>query len=172
MGMFSRWLDGTAQRHFAKDQSGRMVFIDRGLARGQRHSCYYVDAADQSQLKAFVKMYAIAFALVSFTGSMASLGFAEALALDHGYLLPEKIKLVLVVYLICSALFYVGPAVILWKVYRDAVTGLCGSLTVADPASVRSVATDSGRILWLALFAGAVLLLAVGLFLLAGRRHP
>ena len=56
MGMFARWLDRAAQRQFARDVSGRMVF----LPRGRKQSCYYVDAAGESKLKPLFKTYAIA----------------------------------------------------------------------------------------------------------------
>jgi hypothetical protein len=169
MGMFSRWLDGAAQRHFAKDEGGRTVF----LPRGQRHLCYYIDAADESRLKSLVKIYAIAAALINLTGSMASLGFTQALTFDHGYARPEKMKFVLVVYLICSALFYIGPVLILWKVYRDALTALCAPLAVADSASLKFLPKDSGRLLLVVmLVAGILILLALGLFFLMLRRHP
>jgi hypothetical protein len=168
MGMFSRWLDRAAQRHFAKDQSGRMIF----LPRGRRHSCYYVDVADESRIKPLVKMYAIASPLINFIGAMASIGFTEALTFDHDYAQPKKLKLVLIVYLICMALFSTGPALILWRAYTDVATGLCASLTVVDPASLRFVKMDTGRV-WmvLVLLGGAMVLLALGLLFLMPRPH-
>jgi hypothetical protein len=119
-----------------------------------------------------VKMYAIASALINFIGSMASLGFTEALTLDHGYLLPERLKLALAIYLVCSVVFFIGPALILWRVYRDAVNGLCASLAVADPSSLHLLPRNSGHIRMTILLLGAAfILIAVGLFLLTMRRH-
>jgi hypothetical protein len=166
MGMLSRWLDSITYRQFAKDASGHMVFFPRG----RRHFCYYVDAADETRLRSLVRMYAIGGALINFTGSMASLGFTEALAFDHGHALPERMKFVLIVFLICVALFSVGPALILWIVYRDAVNGVCGPLAVVDPSSLRLVPTNWSTIrIWVALFAGALILLGLAVILLMTR---
>jgi hypothetical protein len=175
MGMFSKLLDGIGQRQFAKDENGRTVFFPRGrfrgFSRGRRRACYYVDAADESKLRSLVKMYALAGALINFTGSMASLGFTEALAFDHGHALPEKLKLVLIVYLVCAVLFSIGPVLILWRVYQDAVAGLCAPLAVADPESLRLVPANSSPIrIWIAILVAAILL-GVALFLLLATRH-
>lgn len=167
MAMLSQWLDSIAQRFFAKDQSGRTAFFPRG----RRRSGYYVDAADESRLKPLVKMYAIASALINFVGSMACLGFTEALTLDHGFFQPEKFKLALTVYAFSLVLFLIGPGLILWRVYGNVVTGLCAPLAVADPSSVRFMPTGSGYVrATLLLLGGALILLALGLLLIA-RRH-
>jgi hypothetical protein len=166
--VFSRWLDVAAQRQFVKDASGRTLFFPRGLP----HRCYYVEAADESRLKSLLKMYAIAAALINLTGSMASLGLTEALAFDHGHALPEKIKFALAVYLICSLLFFIGPLLILWRVYRDALVDWCAPLTVAHLASLRPVPTNSNSVrIWFVLLGAALILLGLIVFLLAAR-HP
>jgi hypothetical protein len=167
MEMLSRWLDRIAQRQFVKDASGQMVF----LPRGPRHSCYYVDAADESKLKPLVRTYAIAAALINLTGSLASLGFTGALSFDHGSLLPEKFKFALTIYLICSVLFLIAPLLVLFRVYRDALAELCTCLAVADRASLRLVPTNSKPIrIWIVLLVAGLILLGLIFFLMVTRQ--
>jgi hypothetical protein len=166
MGTFSQWLDGTAQ-HFGEDQNGRMAF----LPHGRRHACYYIDAADESQLKALVRVYTFAAALINAVGSVASFALTEALTFSHGSSFHEKFELFFVVYLICSTLFFFGPALILKRVYRNEVSKLCTPLPVADPASLRLMVNTSSLRMALVLVGSAMILLALGLLLLVPPHH-
>jgi hypothetical protein len=103
MGM----LDNFADRQFAKDESGRLVF----LPRGRRHAGYFIDAADEPKIKSLVKIYGVAAMVVNLTGSMASIAFAQMLTFDERTTsLTHKLKFGLVVYPISLALLYIGPA--------------------------------------------------------------
>jgi hypothetical protein len=166
MGTFSQWLDGTAQ-HFGEDPNGRMAF----LPRGRRHFCYYIDVADESRLKAVVRIYTIAAALINAVGSVASFALTEALTFGHGSSY-EKYELFFFVYLICSTLFFFGPAAILKRIYRNEVSKLCAPLPVADPTSLRLMVNTGNLRIALALVGSATILLALGLLLLVPHHHP
>lgn len=64
MGMFSEWLDGLAQRQFGKDEGGRLAFFPYGW----RKPGYYVEASDEYKVKALVKIYVVAGAIVNLVG--------------------------------------------------------------------------------------------------------
>jgi hypothetical protein len=165
MGM----LDNLADRQFAKDENGRLVF----LPRGPRRPGYFVDSADEQKIKSLVKIYLLAAMLINLTGSMASFAFTQALTLDERSApLAYKLRFGLVVYAISSTLLYIGPALMLWNVYRGAVDGLCSSLATVDPASLslmRQSAT-SGRTRVILVFAG-LLILGLGIFAAASYHH-
>jgi hypothetical protein len=162
MGMFSGILDTFAERQFAKDENGRVVF----LPRGARRRGYYVDSADENRFKSVVKIYGLAAMLINLTGSTASFAFAQMLALDdHREPLASRLKVALIVYAITAVLLYIGPALIFWKVYRREMDGLCSSLTAADPTSVQLASSPAStqRTAMLFLLAG-FLVLALGIF--------
>ena len=156
MGMWDKF----AERQFAKDESGRLVF----LPRGPRRSAYLVDSSDENKLKSLVKVYGVAAAIINLTGSIASLAFTQALTFDErSASLAYKLKFGLVVYAISSALLYLGPALLLWNVYRRVLDGLCSSLTTVDPASLRLTRSPSHPAVVIFLLTG-LLLLALGTF--------
>ena len=153
MGMW----DNLADRQFAKDESGKLVF----LPRGPRRAGYFVDATDEQKVKSLVKIYVVAAALINVMGSTASIVTAQMLAWDDRCAsLAQKLKFGLVIYAISATLFYIGPGLLLWNVYRRAVDGLSSSLTTADPASLRlmPLVPASRRAM--------LILLAVGLLIL------
>jgi hypothetical protein len=130
MGMW----DNFADRQFAKDENGRLVFLPRGPHR----PAYFVDSSDENKLKSLVNVYGVAALIINLTGSVASLAVTQGLTLDeHSAPLASKIKFGLVVYAISSALLYIGPALLLWHVYSGVLNGLCSSLTTVDPASLQ-----------------------------------
>jgi hypothetical protein len=127
--------DKLADRQFATDESGRLVF----LPRGRRGTAYFVDTTDRQKIKPLVKIYVVAFALINVIGWIASFGFSQALTFDQRIPLASKIRLGLTVYAIAAALLYIGPALLLWNAYRGVVGGICSSLTPVEPASLRLV---------------------------------
>lgn len=165
MGMW----DTFADRQFAKDENGRLVF----LPRGPRRPAYFVDSNDESKIKSLVKVYGVAAAMINLTGSMASIAFTQALTFDERTApLASKLKFGLVVYAISSALLYIGPALLLWNVYRGVVDGLCSSLTSVDPASLRLTRLPStSRRTVLILVVAGLLILGLGIFAAVSYRH-
>jgi hypothetical protein len=159
MGMWDKFAD----RQFAKDEGGRLVFLPRGPHR----PAYFVDSSDETKLKSLVKVYGVAAAIINLTGSTASLAFTQALTFDERSApLAYKLKFGLVVYAISSALLYIGPALLLWNVYRGVLGGLCSSLTTVDPASLqltRLPSTSHPAVVILLLT--ALLLFTLGIFI-------
>ncbi len=130
MGMW----DNFADRQFAKDESGKLVF----LPRGPRRPAYFVDSTDEYKIKSLVKVYLVAAMIINLTGSVASIAVTQSLTFDERSApLAYKLKFWLVVYAISATLLYIGPALLLWNVYRGVVDGLCSGLTSVDRASVR-----------------------------------
>jgi len=158
MGMW----DNAANRQFAKDESGRLVF----LPRGRRRDAYIVEGADENKFKSLVKVYLVAAALVNLTGSMASIGFAQSFtSYERPAPLAHQLKFGLVAYAITFSLFYLVPALLLWNVYRRAVDGLCSSLTTVDPASLQLTRLPSSSRQIALLLLAALMILGLGIFL-------
>jgi hypothetical protein len=155
-------LDIFITRQFAKDESGRLVFLPRGPSRAG----YYVGAADESKLKALVKVYGVAAALINLTGSTASYAFTTWLtSSERSAPLASRLKFGLIVYAISASILYIGPALLLWNVYRREVALLCSSLDTVAPASIHLTSEHSSarRTALVFLFAG-LLVLALGIF--------
>lgn len=163
MGTPSGIFDIFATRQFAKDDSGRVVF----LPRGPRRAGYYVGAPDESRFKSLVKVYGLGAALINLAGSTASYAFTAWLtSSERCASLASRLKLGLAVYAISSSLLYIGPALLLWNVYRKEVAALCSSLDTVDPTSVHLTSEHSSarRTGLIILFAG-LLVLALGILL-------
>jgi hypothetical protein len=97
---------------------------------------------------------------------MASLAFTQALTFDERSApLAYKLRFGLVVYAISSVLLYIGPALLLWNVYRRVLDGLCSSLTTVDPASLQlaRLPSTSYQAVAILLLTG-LLLLTLGIF--------
>ena len=161
MRMLSGLLDNFAKGQFAKDESGRTVF----LPRGPRRPGYYVGASDESSFKSLVKVYGVAAMLINLIGSTATIAFAQAMTFEERSApLASKLKFGLVVYAISSAILYIGPALLFWNVYRGEVAALCSSLDNVDPASVRLPCPSSNtRRTALVLLIAGLLILALGI---------
>jgi fluoride ion exporter CrcB/FEX len=169
MGMFSGMLDNFADRQFAKDQAGRLVF----LPRGPRRLGYYVGPSDEYKFKSMVKIYGVAAALINLTGSVASLALTQSLTFDdRSASLASKLKFGLVVYAISSAILYIGPALIFWNVYRGVVAGLCSSLTTVEPGSIRLISLPSTqrRAALILIFALSLILVLIGVAVIGYHR--
>ena len=111
-------------------------------------------------------------ALVNVIGSTASLMLTQSLTFDERSTpLAHKLKFGLVVYLISAALFYVGPGLLLWKVYRGVIGALCAPLTTVDPSSLRLTCPPSGanRARVILVLAGLALLI-LGILVAIGYR--
>jgi hypothetical protein len=158
-----------ADRHFARDETGRLVFFPRG----SRGTAYFVNATDAEKIKPMLKIYAVAAALINLTGSTASMAITLWLVFDaHPASVAAKLRFGAMVYAISASLLYYGPALLLWKVFRGYLDELSSSLTKVDPSSLRL--TDpplhSNRALVLVLVAG-FLLLGLGIFFAISWRH-
>jgi hypothetical protein len=171
MAIFAGVLDHLARNRFMSDSSGRLAVFPFG----SRRPGYYVDAPDESKIKALVKIYVVAAALINVVGSVAALGFTQALvADDRSAPLRSQLKFGLVVYAISALLLYLLPALLLWKVYKRAVTEVCSSLTAVGPDSVREMKPTPTPFpaMFIMLSAGAfVLLVGVALVLLVSHRN-
>jgi hypothetical protein len=170
MGMFSGVLDHLARYRFLTDSSGRLAVFPFG----SRRPGYYVDAADETKIKALVKIYVVAAALINVVGSVAALGFTQALVADERSApLRSQLEFGLVVYVISALLLYLLPALLLWKVYKGAVTEVCSSLTAVESDSVREMKplpTPFPAVLILISAGAFVLLVGVALMLLVSHR--
>ena len=99
-------LNTFADRQFAKDENGRVVFLPRGPHR----LGYYVGASDESKFKSLVKLYGIAAVLINMAGSTASFGFTQALIFEERSApLARKLKVSLIAYAISAFFLYIGP---------------------------------------------------------------
>jgi hypothetical protein len=169
MGIFSGLLENFAERQFAKDDSGRLVF----LPRGARRTGYFVADTDESKFKSLVKVYGVAGALINLTGSVASLAFTQALTFDDRYSPPaSRLKFGLIAYAISSMLLYIGPALIFWNVYRGVLAGLCSPLTAVDPSSLHLAqpASNQRRVAVILILVVAIILAIVIEALVSYRR--
>ena len=152
-----RVLDNLADRAFAKDDSGRLVF----LPRGRRKPSYFVESADENKIKSLVKLYIVANTLLNMTGMAASIAFSDWLLADErSASLAHQLKFGAVVWAIAVTLFYIGPALLLWNTYRRAVDGISASLTAVDPTLVHltPLPSSSRRVLLICLGASFVVL--------------
>jgi hypothetical protein len=126
--------DKFADRQFAKDESGRLVFLPRGPHR----PAYFIDSTDENKLKSLVKVYGVAAAIINLTGSVASLAFYPGARIRRAFrsagLQAEIWPCGLRDFL--RAPLHRGPALLLWNVYRRVLDGLCSSLTTVDLASL------------------------------------
>jgi hypothetical protein len=162
-------LDSFADRQFAKGENGKLVF----LPRGPRRSGYFVASEDEQKMKSVVKMYGIAAIIVNLTGPFASMALTQMLTFEERSApLAHKLKFGLVVYVISCSFLYIGPALLLWNVYRGVVDGLCSSLTRADPASLRMtpLPSTSRQAVVLLVFTGLVLI-TLGIFFATSYRR-
>jgi hypothetical protein len=161
-------LDNLTDRQFAKDDSGRLVF----LPRGPRRPGFFVDSTDEPKIKSLVKIYILAVLLMNSIGSTASIAITLWLVNDeHPASLAHKLKFGLVVYAISASLLYYGPALMMWNVYRGVVGGICSSLTTVDPASIHMTQVPSSRRAVLILLLSGLVLVALGIFIAIGYRH-
>lgn len=165
MGIWENFAD----RSFAKDEAGRLVF----LPSGPRRTAYLVDAADAQKIRPLVKIYGLAAALINMTGSTAALAFTAWLASDeHPASLAHKLEFGAVICAISASLLFYGPALLLWKVYRGSLDEISLSLTSVDPSSVHlmRLASRSNRAVVMAVVMG-LLLLVLGIVLAVSYRH-
>ena len=169
MGMASGIFDIFAARQFAKDENGRVVF----LPRGPRRAGYYVGAPEESGLKPLVKLYGVAAALINLAGSMGSYAFTTWLMSSERHApLASRLKFGLVVYVISASILYIGPALLLWNVYRKEVAVLCSPLATVDPGSVRLTSEHSSAVRTaLILVVAGLLVLALGLLVAVSYRR-
>ena len=120
-----------------------------------------------------VKIYGLAAVLINLAGSTASIAFSQALTFEERSApLASKLRLGLIVYAISAFVLYIGPALLLWSVYRREVAGLCSSLDPVDPAAVRLIAPPtSARRTGVILIVAGMLVLALGIFAAIGVRR-
>jgi hypothetical protein len=168
---FFRTTDRIVEFQFAKDASGRLVFIPFT----RKGKCYFVDSkADEEKIRAFVKMYRIPNMLTSFL--VTPFVLVPGLILeDFGGLAPRAHRMTIALGI--SGFFWlstVALALMLWVIYKTSVPGLTASLSEVGPDIKAQLQTSSPqqrsvrRIALVCLFAGLVL---VGLALVALTSH-
>ena len=134
-----------ADAHFRKEPSGRLVFIPFT----RRGKCYFVDSkADEEKVRAFVNMYRIPSALISFL--ISPMVMVPGLILeDYGGLTPRAHRLTIAFGV--SGLFWlslVALSLMLWFVYKATVPGLTASLSEVAPeikAHLRAISPQQGQ---------------------------
>jgi hypothetical protein len=130
ISLFSRLIDGHVERQFGKDPNGRLVFFPSG----PKGKCYFVDSkSDEEKIKAFVKMYRSASALISLLTS-PSVMVPCLLLEDYGGLTPRAHRLAIAFGI--AGFFWlvlILVAVILWTAYGANVPGLISSLSEVGP---------------------------------------
>jgi len=169
---FSRRMDSLVGVQFARDPSGRLVFVPFR----RKGKCYFVDSKpDEEKIRAFVKMYRIATTLISLMTS--SIVIIPGLILeDYGGLAPRAHRLALALGI--AGLFWlslVAAQVILWFAYKTTVPGLTASLSEAGPdskAQLRATSPPPSQRLALVVLAAALLLLGLAILVLTGRHFP
>jgi hypothetical protein len=165
ISMFSRLMDHAVDRHFKKDQSGRLVFIPFTL----KGKCYFVDSkSDEEKIRGFVKLFSSAFTLISWL-TFPSL-YVPGLILEdiagltpRGHRLAIALGIPLFFWLILGAL-----AGMLWIVYKNAVPSVAASLSEVGPdakSQLRKISRRPGRVALGVVLAclGILILLIVGI---------
>ena len=108
-------------------------------------------------------------------GSVAAYAFTEALILgERCSPLRRKLEVGLGVYSISALLLFIGPGLLLLKVYKDAVLGICSSLTTVGPESIRGMKQSSSTRraqLILVVCGAAIVFLGTMLALVVVHRH-
>ncbi len=171
---FSRITDRMVESQFAKDASGRLVFVPFT----RKGKCYFIDSkADEEKIRAFVKMYRVPTVLISFL--ITPIVMIPGLALeDFGGLTPRAHRLAMAMGI--SGFFWlciVAVFVMLWVVYKTSVPGLTASLSEVGPdikAQLSTISPEQRRVRRIALVCGFAGLLLVGLALvvLTGHHFP
>jgi hypothetical protein len=161
---FSRMMDYAVEAQFRKDQSGRLVFIPFSPKR----KCYFVDSkSDEEKIRAFVRMYRSASALISFL--LYPSAMVPGLILeDYAGLSPRGHRLAIALGIpLFFALVLIALVWMLWSLYKGAIPSLTSSLSEVGP-DVMGQLSKIPRPPWRLplLFVGASLLL-IGLGLLA-----
>ena len=161
-----------ADAHFRTEPGGRLVFIPFT----RRGKCYFVDSkADEEKVRAFVNMYRIPNALISFL--ITPMVMVPAMILEaYGGLTPRAHRLTIALGI--SGFFwlsFVALGLMLWVVYRAAVPGLTASLSEVAPeikaqlSAISSQTQGSRRVALICLFA-SLTLLGLALVALTGHR--
>jgi hypothetical protein len=157
ISLFSRMMESGADAHFRKTQSGRLVFFPF-TTRGK---AYFVESkSDEEKIRAFVKLFRSAIALISFL-TYPSI-FVPAFVLeDYAGLSPKEHRLAIALgiplffWLVLGALAWM-----LWGVYKGTIPELTASLSEVGPdvkVQLRE-ASPSRLAALLCLFSGLVLI--------------
>lgn len=158
MGVFSEWLEGVADRQFGKAADGRLAFFPRGW----RRPGYYVEASNESKVKALVKIYFVSSALLNLVGSIAAIAFTQSLVFDERSApLKRKLELGLTVYSVSALVMFILPCLLLWKIYKELLARVCSELVTVESDSVSQFEQTPRR------HSAAVVLVLTGVLLLA-----
>jgi hypothetical protein len=164
---FTKAMDRHVERQFRKDPSGRLVF----LPFGSKAKAYFVDSqCDEEKIRAFVKMYRSAGALVSW---LAYLCFYVWIASFNtgAHRWTTEVGIASFFFLLLLLAVWM-----LWSLYKQTVPVFTSSLNEVGPDlrdQLSEVAPPVGRLRGVALvslLAGVVLLCMA--ILLATRRSP
>jgi hypothetical protein len=165
-------MNSLADVHFKKEPGGRVVFVPFT----RKEKCYFVDSkADEEKVRAFVNMYRIPNALISFL--IAPMVMVPGLILEnYGGLTPRAHRLTIALGI--SGFFwlnFVALGLMLWVVYRAMVPGLTASLSEVAPEikahlSAFSPQPRALRRVRLACLLAGLILLGLALFVLTAHR--
>lgn len=161
MGMFSSWVGQLFDAGCRKDSAGRLVF----LPYGRRGAGYYLDSSSNYQnVKALASMYAAASMLFQVLGSTGSLIIVMAATVDRRDPLAFKLELALIVYTFSSFTFCWLPMLVIWRLYKSLLPGLCSSLEQVGPEAMGNLQTIPNSLRrhgMIVAFAGVLVMLAV-----------
>jgi hypothetical protein len=167
--MFSRIMDSAVEAHFGKDINGRLVFIPF-TSKGKR---YFVDSkSDEEKIRAFVKMYRSALAVISFIVNPVIWGVGFFLD-DYAGMTPRSHRLAVAVGVpLFFWLVLIGLMIMLWVLYKQAIPAFTRSLSEVGPDVQIQLAAISPKRRRIALVCVGALLLLIGLVLFALQRGP
>jgi hypothetical protein len=168
---FTKVMDHHVERQFRKDPSGRLVF----LPFGPKRSASFVDSkSDEEKIRAFVKMYRSAGALIS---QLAFLSFYVWIWSSHAGAGPLRSRETTEVGIVSFCLLVLLLSVwMLWSLYKQTVPAFTSLLSEVGPDLKNQLSEVSPRprglrrLALVGLFAGIVTL-AVAI-LLAVRHSP
>ena len=164
---FTKAMDRHVERQFRKDPSGRLVF----LPFGSKGKGYFVGSkSDEEKIRAFVKMYRSAGALISWVAYLSF--YAWILSFNTGaHRWTTEVGIASFFFLVLLLSVWM-----LWSLYKQTVSAFTSSLSEVGPdlkGQLSEVAPPLRRLRGLALVSllAGIVLLAVAL-LLAARRSP
>ena len=165
---FTKAMDRQVDAQFQKDPSGRLVF----LPSGRKGKAYFVDSkSNEEKIRAFVKMYSGAGALIYWVQNLCFLAWIESFTTGaHRWTTEVGIASFFVLVLLLAVW-------VLWSLYKQTVPSFTSSLSEVGP-DLRDQLTDVSpppqrlRVLALASLFAAVVILGLAIVLATRRSAP
>jgi len=165
---FNKAMDHQVDAHFQKDPSGRLVF----LPSGRKGKAYFVDSkSDEEKIRAFVKMYRGAGAVISWVQQLCFLVWIVSFTTGAHRWTTEVGTASFFIFVLLLAVW------VLWSLYKQTVPTFTSSLSEVGP-DLRDQLTDVCpppqrlRLLALASLLAGVVVLALGIVLATRRSAP